>query len=133
MVLHLGGRCCGSSLDWESRAAVLALLLSRGHCLSPQRLTVSPEQLALLGGDSSEPEAAQPPGCPSPPGQCGQPWHPTRGDSDVGQSGFCAWLGRPCSCCAAQLQPRASRLVQEGLSSHRRHRAGQVWGVEQHR
>ncbi|XP_032935625.1 uncharacterized protein LOC117006948 [Catharus ustulatus] len=56
------------------------------------------------------------------------------------QRGFCAWLDKPCSSCAAQLQPQPSLLVQEGPSSHgagtrsgRRHGAEQLWGVEQRR
>ncbi|XP_032939552.1 uncharacterized protein LOC117009422 [Catharus ustulatus] len=56
------------------------------------------------------------------------------------QRGFCAWLDKPCSSCAAQLQPQPSLLVQEGPSSlgagtrsGRRHGAEQLGGVKQHR
>lgn len=49
---HPVSQCCSSPLDWENWAAVVALLLSHSHCLSPQWLTVSPEQQELLVGDS---------------------------------------------------------------------------------
>lgn len=146
-VLHLGTQCCSSPLDWENWAAVVALLLSHSHCLSPHWLTVSPEQRALLVGHSSDLLGAGAQGSVAPGGA--RPLLGSTGSPDLtprswgqgeGQRGFCIWLDKSCSSCAAQLQPQVSRLVQEGPSCHRgwdtepaEPRAEQVWGVEQHR
>lgn len=146
-VLHLETQCCSSPLDWENWAAVVALLLSHSHCLSPHWLTVSPEQRALLVGHSSDLLGASAQGSVAPGGAC--PLLGSTGSPDLtprswgqgeGQRGFCIWLDKSCSSCAAQLQPQVSRLVQEGPSCYRgwdtepaEPRAEQVWGVEQHR